>query len=690
MASNIIFVKYIFNQSVKFCGNPQRSGTKHPFYKSNVYESKASQHGKGDAMTVINRLSANAYIVLAVFMMGMIIMSPYSGFAQQFVNAPDFPEDVDWINTSRPLTMQELRGRAVLLDFWTYCCINCMHVLPDLARLEKKYGERLVVVGVHSAKFDGESDTDNIGDAVRRYKIHHPVINDSEFVLWKAYGVRAWPTLVLIGPEGKVVGRVSGEGNYNVLDHAIGKVLNDHKATDDGLPLLPISDAAVHDDGPGQILYYPGKVLADNSSGRLFVSDSGHNRIIIMNKDTGEILQTIGSGAEEFRDGSFTTASFSNPQGMVLHGSDLYIADTGNHAIRKVDFNERSVVTVAGTGRQAMWGAKGGPAMKTNLSSPWDMVLIDGKLYIAMAGPHQLWVYDPRSETVDVFAGNGRENITDGSLGKAELAQPSGITTDGVNLYFADSETSSIRMVNMAEKRVVTLIGTGLFDFGYRDGKLDRALLQHPLGIAWADGSLWVADTYNNRIRRIDISQGTISTVAGGEKDGMDDGIGLSSRFDEPGGLSASDGQLYIADTNNHAVRAYDPSTAEVTTIEPVPVFRIAGDQGTLSVSITPPPGYKITLDSPSALRSHVAGDGRKRNLDVDVRIDTAALDATVHVAGAGDGERIEFGGELYVCDDDARENAACYLREYAFAGILRSGDVDVSDGRFEYTVTPP
>ena len=641
------------------------------------------------AMRTPKRTAVSNYTIIGIILLGMSVMSPYSGYAQQVVNAPDFPEGVDWINTDRPLTMQELRGRAVLLDFWTYCCINCMHVLPDLARLENKYGNKLVVVGVHSAKFDGESDTDNIGDAVRRYKIHHPVINDSEFVLWKAYGVRAWPTLVLIGPDGKVVGRVSGEGNYNVLDNAIGRALDDNNVTADELSLLPISNAAAHDDGAGHILYYPGKVLADTGGERLFVADSGHNRIVVLDSDTGEILVTIGSGVEGLHDGTFADASFSNPQGMVLDGPYLYIADTGNHAIRKVNIDERSVVTVAGTGAQARWGAGGGPAKKTDLSSPWDLVLINGKIYIAMAGPHQLWVYDPRSETVDVFAGNGRENIKDGSLVNAELAQPSGITTDGVNLYFADSETSSIRMVDMGKGRVVTLAGTGLFDFGHRDGDLKKALLQHPLGLVWADGMLWVADTYNNRIRCINIGAGTISTVAGGKEDGLTDGIGLSARFDEPGGLSASNRMLYIADTNNHAIREYDSSTGTVTTIEPTQVFTAADGTGTLTVTIAPPPGYKITLNSPSELRSQVFSDGHSRKLDVDMKVGSATLDATIHLSGAVDGERIEFGGELYVCNDDDRENAVCYLREYAFAGTLRLGKGDGGDS-FVYTVTPP
>jgi len=241
---------------------------------------------------------------LFIIMIGMIAMTSFTHtYGEERVRAPGFPEDAGWINAERPLTMEELRGRVVLLDFWTYCCINCMHVLPDLARLEEKYGDRLVVVGVHSAKFEGEKDTDNIRDAVFRYDIHHPVLNDAGFIMWRQLGVRAWPTLVLIDTEGYLVGQVSGEGNYDVLDRVIGNLIEKGDATGLMLPSLPLAREV--DMRPFSELRYPGKVLGDSEGQRLFIADSGNNRILVVDSESGEIIDTIGSGAAGLQDGTY-------------------------------------------------------------------------------------------------------------------------------------------------------------------------------------------------------------------------------------------------------------------------------------------------------------------------------------------------------------------------------------------------
>lgn len=374
------------------------------------------------------------------------------------VRAPDFPPDADWINTDRPLTLRDLRGKVVLLDFWTYCCINCMHILPDLKRLEHKYAAELVVIGVHSAKFTAERDTGNLRQAVLRYEIEHPVINDPQMYLWRQYAVRAWPSVVLIDPQGKVIGGYSGEGIYEPFDQIIAKVMAsfDREGLIDRRPLNLLREA---DREPQSLLSFPGKVLADAASGRLFIADSNHNRIVVASLVDGAVQEVTGG--------------FHHPNGLALDGNYLYVADTDNHALRRVDLTTRQVETLAGTGRQ------GDP-----LNSPWDLVLNDGVLYIAMAGPHQLWRLDLATRELAVYAGSGAEARIDGPLLTCALAQPSGITTDGCRLYFADSETSSIRSADLdPEGLVTTIVGEDLFDYGDIDGSGAAVRLQHPLGV---------------------------------------------------------------------------------------------------------------------------------------------------------------------------------------------------------------
>lgn len=621
--------------------------------------------------------------ILILFTIGLSAMTySHEAFAQDRLKAPEFPAKAGWINASRPLTMKELRGRAVLLDFWTYCCINCMHVLPDLARLEDKYGDRLAVVGVHSAKFEGERDTGNIREAVRRYGIRHPVLNDAGFTMWNQLGVRAWPTLVLIDTEGYVVGRVSGEGNYDVLDRAIADVLAGGGSSGLLSP-LPVTSG---DTSPRETeLYYPGKVIASPDGSRLYIADSGNNRIVIADSATGAILDSAGSGSEGLADGGFGRASFRNPQGMALDGNILYVADTGNHALRRLDLTTRQVETVTGDGVQARWGAKGGTAGSARLNSPWDVVLLDGVLYIAMAGPHQIWTFDPATNRVAVFAGSGREDIVDGPLADAALAQTSGITTDGHDLYFADSETSSLRKIDMTSKRVVTLAGTGLFDFGHRDGPMKRGLFQHPLCVVWNDGVLWVADTYNNRIRKADLGASVLSTVAGASEDGLTDGRGLSSRFDEPGGLAYYGGRLYIADTNNHTIRVLDTTSGDVTTLPVHREIAVPRSTGAVTVTLLPPEGFHVTNASPASVAASWGGGGSAESVDMTVADE--AVTAVFSLPDTVYGETVRFGGDIYLCDEG--DGASCYIRSFAVSARVGATETSVP-AAVTYTVQPP
>src|SRR5262245_17214200 len=331
---------------------------------------------------------------------------------QARVRAPEITGGRGWLNTDKPLSLAALKGKVVLLDFWTYGCINCIHIIPDLKRLEAKYPNELVVIGVHSAKFQNEKDTENIRRIILRYEIEHPVYNDSEFKVWQSYGIRAWPTRVLIDPAGYIIGGLSGEGNYDALDQAVAKTIDEFRKRGElnEQPLKLVLERAKVGDLP---LAFPGKVVADAIGGRLFIADSNHNRVVVTKLD-GTLVDTIGTGERGAVDGPFDKASFYRPQGMALDTDNLYVADTENHLIRRVNLKTRVVETVAGTGSQAMEYLKGGPARTTALSSPWDLQVVGRTLYIAMAGPHQIWKLDLDHEEVSVYAGSGREERRDG------------------------------------------------------------------------------------------------------------------------------------------------------------------------------------------------------------------------------------------------------------------------------------
>ena len=477
------------------------------------------------------------------------------------VRAPEITGGRGWLNTDKPLSLAALKGKVVLLDFWTYGCINCIHIIPDLKKLEAKYPNELVVIGVHSAKFDNEKETENIRRIIMRYEIEHPVYNDADFKVWKSYGVRAWPTQVLIDPAGYVIGGVSGEGNYELIDEVVAKTIAEFRKRGElnETPIKLTLERAKVGDLP---LAFPGKVLADAKGGRLFIADSNHNRIVITRLD-GTLIETVGSGDNGAMDGPFDKATFYRPQGMALDGDNLYVADTENHLIRSVDLKAKTVKTVAGTGQQTREYFKQGPARSVALSSPWDLELIGRQLYIAMAGPHQIWKLDLDKQEVSTYAGSGREAREDGPLLEAGFAQPSGITSIGTKLYIADSESNIIRSIDTASGRVETLVGGDLFEFGDVDGEGDDVRLQHPLGVVDNGGKVLIADTYNHKIKELDPDKRSVRSVAGTGKPGQS-----SNAFYEPGGLSIANGQLYVADTNNHAIRVLDLKTRQASTLQ--------------------------------------------------------------------------------------------------------------------------
>ena len=484
------------------------------------------------------------------------------------VNAPDFPRDADWLNVERPLSLKELRGKIVLLDFWTYCCINCMHVLPDLKRLERKYSDKLVVVGVHTPKFPNEHETKNVRQAVLRYEVEHPIVNDFSMQLWREYAVRAWPTLILVDPLGKIVGMHSGEGVYEVFDRVIAQMVN-HFENKGELNHLRLP--TVLEDISDTSLLFPAKVLADNASNCLFITDSNHNRVVIMSLDSLEILDTVGSGSIGFDNGGYKDATFHHPQGMAIAGDQLFVADTENHALRAINLKTRQVTTVAGNGTQSQeWSAQPSVALERPLNSPWDLQWAHGVLFIAMAGSHQIWGFDPESGIIAGHAGSGQEDHLDGPLLEAALAQPSGLSSNENVLFVADSEVSSVRTVDLDPRdgKIKTVVGQGLFDYGDIDGASSEVRLQHPLDVEHCDNLVYVADTYNHKIKVINLITSRVQTLAGTGEACLKDGSFKEASFSEPGGLSLAGGKLFVADTNNHSIRLVDLEQGLVSTLQ--------------------------------------------------------------------------------------------------------------------------
>lgn len=442
-----------------------------------------------------------------------------------------------------------------------------MHALAQLRELETTFPEELVVISVHSPKFPNEQFTASVRDAVLRYGIAHPVVNDRSMHLWRQYAVKAWPTLMFIDPENRVIGRHEGEIHPEDAKEFVREMIADFDAQG-LLTHEPLHFA--HTTAATSFLAFPGKIAVDASAQRLIISDGSHHRIVETDV-AGNVRQVIGSGEAGYSDGDYTQARFNRPQGVALTGEILYVADTENHFIRRVDLTSKQVTTLAGTGEQygLVDTPTSGPALEIALSSPWDLVCTGDELYIAMAGQHQLYVLHLATNSIEPFAGAGPEGLRDGPKDEAFFAQPNGLSLDGERyLYVADSETSAVRQIELiAPYRVTTLVGTGLFDFGDTDGVGEQALLQHVQGLCFINGLLYLTDTYNNRVKVLDPQTRTVRSYAGAGIAGLQDGPLHAAQFNEPAGIAASNGKLYIADTNNHAIRVINMQSNEVSTL---------------------------------------------------------------------------------------------------------------------------
>ncbi|GAB3226555.1 redoxin domain-containing protein [Glycomyces halotolerans] len=555
-----------------------------------------------------------------------------------------------WLNTGgRRLDLDSLRGKVVVLDFWTFCCINCLHVLDELRPLEERYGDAMVVVGVHSPKFDHERDAEALAAAVERYDIRHPVLDDPDLVTWDAYAARAWPTLAVIDPAGYVVSTMAGEGHFEALDAIVGDLVERHTA--DGT-LRPEGSPFVAPAPSETTLRFPGKAI-ELPGGDLLVTDSSRHRLVRLAPDLETVVDVIGTGERGRADG--VEARFSEPQGLALLpgevaervGYDVVVADTVNHLLRGVRLADGSVSTVAGTGRQ--WRTDGGAdaATEVDLSSPWDVAWFDGGIVVAMAGIHQLWRFDPVAGTARPWAGTTVESLKDGPLGEVWMAQPSGLAADGDRLWLVDAETSSLRYVE--DGRMSTAVGQGLFDFGHVDGPAGEALMQHPLGVGvLPGGAVAVADTYNGALRRYDPATGEVATLA--------------TDLAEPSDVLVAGGRTVVVESAAHRLTA-PAVAASVVDGEHHRVTRKRTEVGPgrlrLEVVFEPAAGQKldygfgspiamtVSADPPQLLASGSgAGEELGRDLELAAGVERGVLQVVAQAA---------------TCDAEA-EHPACHL----------------------------
>ncbi|WP_115789827.1 NHL domain-containing thioredoxin family protein [Arthrobacter silvisoli] len=633
-----------------------------------------------------------------------------------------------WLNTGgKNLDLEALRGKIVLLDFWTFCCINCLHVLDELRPLEEKYSDVLVTVGVHSPKFEHEADPVALAAAVERYEIHHPVLDDPELATWKAYTARAWPTLVVVDPEGYIVAHLSGEGHSGGLGVLLEELVAEHEAKGtlhrgDGPYVAPVPTSGT--------LRFPGKATA-LENGNYLVVDSGHHRLVELRPDLETVERVIGSGTKGYLDGQAELAQFNEPQGVAVLpselawklGYDAVVADTVNHRLRGVTLSSGYVQTVAGNGIQrlldagparvsatgtAEWAAPAasahhdGPAdfagdavdvgvlglgTGVSLSSPWDLVWSDKlqRVVIAMAGTHQIFAFEPVSGEVSILAGSGLEGLLDGPAEEAWFAQPSGVAVDPAgDIWVADSETSALRRLVLGESGVTveSAVGKGLFDFGFRDGEAAEARLQHPLGVTvLPDGSVAVADTYNGAVRRYDPAAKSVSTLARGLAE-PSDVVVVHPDGGEP--------LLVVVESNKHQL-VLVPIPKEAQQVDEGasqthrPKSPVAPGNLELTVRFTAPTGQKLDdrWGDPTQLKISstppellVSGGGTSVGLLRTLELSSEVAEGILHItarAAACDGPETE--------DGEIPDHAACHLyqQDWGIPVVLQAdGDTDL------------
>lgn len=587
-----------------------------------------------------------------------------------------------FINLEKPISKADLKDRVILLNFFTYDCTACIRVLPQIKELEKNLGNKLTVISIHSGKFDNQKDRNSIVKAVLRHDITHTVIDDSDLKIWNSFDVKSWPTLILIDPRGNIKKTYIGEKEAENLSDDVKKLVGKFRygLNRNALPILleknKIAKRVLN--FPTKIEYAKNFTFKAHNAPAFFIANSGQNNILVASL-TGEIIMQIGAKQGGFRDGNFEEAAFNMPEGMLYDSGKLYVADSGNHAIRVVDFKNQTVKTIAGTGHKgnAILG-ENLDATDVELASPTDIEFYPSaqKIAIANSGTNQILQLDVAQHKISTLAGNGDEGIDDGKYPQNSLAQTADMAVFGGKLYFVDSESSSLRVLEK-DGAIKTLIGKGLFDFGFKNGKKNDALMQHPLGLTVDDTGIYIVDSFNHAIRKYDVSSGELTTVLGGKKG---DAIGGNTKFDEPEGIISVLDRFYIVDSNNNRVVALNRGkyNSEILDILPplqlpkegflqylpnlykAPELKVASDGVNLKINLKK--GWKINDLGPSFINLLEMIDDDEANLIASFDWNMI-LNNDLKLPKLSEGKNYMLQGVIYYCEN--KKNALCYISSY-------------------------
>lgn len=640
------------------------------------------------------KISKKDKSLLLLIVAGLVVFwGIYSALANIFFTATFSSSDISklinkdnkWFNVSRPLEIADLKDRIILIDFWTYACVNCIQALPEIKKLEEQYGSKLTVIGVHSGKFSNEKDSSEIKKAILKYDITHPVINDADFKIWNSFKANSWPTFILINPNGRIVKTYLGEYGATKIKKDVKKLISKFKyqLNRDPLPLMPEKYNII-----GNVLNFPTKLAyAANFSYKLrqlpviFIANSSDHNIVVSSL-TGDIITKIGSGKKDLEDGSFDVASFNSPQGLLYDSGKLYVADTGNHALRVIDFTEAKVTTLLGSGQRGQIIQDQIVEGKTlDLASPTDIEFFTDKknIVIANSGTHQILSYNLDRKTVSVLAGSGVEGIDDGKYPDNSLAQTSDMSVSGGKLYFVDSESSSLRVLDKSGN-VKTLIGKGLFDFGRKNGNKSEAQMQHPLGLLVDDTGAYISDSFNHAIRKYNFSSAQISDLAGGKTKGEKLGAKSSTEFDEPAGIISVFDYFYIADSNNNRIVKLNRKNLNSELFDVMPPLQLQKESflqylpnlqkvekaevksdAEIILKIDLAEGWKINEEGPSFI--NLLQPTKEGQANLIATFDWHSVkNKVMKLPKISVGDYV-LQGTIYYCED--KKNSLCYIKSY-------------------------
>ena len=370
-------------------------------------------------------------------------------------------DNANWVQ-GKPILISSDMKKPLLLDFWTFGCMNCLNIIPDLKLLENMFGDDLDIVSIHTPKFEKEQNIKSLKKSLDFLDISHSVIADNDACLWDAYAVKAWPTWILVDPSGYVALHEQGEGHLQKFAQAIQSFID-----------VPAKEEP-------------------------FVSTKKDMSVIEVSKD----WMTIGCQSElDIYTGDKkvkTVKGFSMISGLLIVDDTVFVADRYRGEVSIIDLNSYAQKILV----------KG-------LRAPYGLEFIHSNLFISLAGSHKITVVNLDTLQTQEIAGNGFEGLRDGVGDQVLLAQPQALAFDEDRLWFLDTETSSLRY--MLGREVFTEFGEGLFSFGDDNKKL---LLQHPqdmtlgrYGDGCGVGRLFIADTYNDKIKVYDPEDKSMQTL---------------------------------------------------------------------------------------------------------------------------------------------------------------------------------